>query len=120
MTDTTFTSSKSSERATILKRVRNLSVLMDSAFKLPVINKRIGLDSIIGLVPGVGDAVGMLFSAYIIFEAAKLGLPKSVLGRMAFNVAVETILGTPPIIGDIFDAYWKANLRNMRLLERHL
>lgn len=103
-----------------LERLRHLSYLLDSAFRIPVLGYRVGWDAIIGLVPGLGDAVGMLFSGYIVFEAARLGVRKSVLARMAFNVALETILGAIPIIGDLFDAVWKANIRNVRLLERAL
>ena len=118
MSETTY--NVSPDKRAILKRIRSLSVLMDSAFELPLIKKRVGLDAIIGLVPGIGDAVGMLFSAYIIFEAAKLGLSKTTLGKMALNVAIETLVGSAPLLGDIFDAYWKANMRNMELLERDL
>ena len=119
MTDTTY-EAFSPDKRSALRRIRSLSVLMDSAFELPLIKKRVGLDSIIGLVPGIGDGVGMLFSAYIIFEAAKLGAPKTALGKMALNVAIETIVGSVPLLGDIFDAYWKANMKNLDLLERHL
>lgn len=104
----------------ILARIRKLSILMDSVFVIPIINRRVGLDALIGLVPGVGDAAGMLVSAYIIWEAAKLEPPKSVLGLMILNVAIETIVGIIPLLGDLFDAGWKANLRNLRLLEKHL
>ena len=113
------TTYRTQNSAKILARIRNLSVLMDSAFEIPIIKKRVGLDAIIGLVPGVGDAVGMLFSAYIIWEAAKLELPKSTLGMMVANVAIETIVGVIPLAGDLFDAAWKANMRNLKLIEKH-
>ncbi|CAN5894981.1 DUF4112 domain-containing protein [soil metagenome] len=103
-----------------LERLRHLSYLLDSAFRIPIIGYRVGWDAIIGLVPGLGDVVGMLFSGYIVFEAARLGAPKSVLARMVYNVALEVIIGAIPLIGDLFDAAWKANIRNVRLLERAL
>ena len=103
-----------------MKRLCHLSYLLDSAFRIPVLGYRVGWDAIIGLVPGLGDAVGMLFSGYIVFEAARLGAPKSVLARMVYNVALEVIIGALPLIGDLFDAVWKANVRNVRLLERAL
>ena len=103
-----------------LERLKHLSFLLDSAFQIPILGYRVGWDAIIGLVPGLGDAVGLLFSSYIVFEAARLGAPKSVLARMVYNVALEFIIGVIPIIGDLFDAVWKANIRNVRLLERAL
>ena len=80
---------------------------------------RIGLDPIIGLVPGLGDAIGALLSAFIINEARSLGAPRSILLRMIGNVAIETVLGAIPFAGDIFDAAFKANSRNLALLARY-
>ena len=76
----------------------------------------IGLDALIGLVPFLGDLVGVLLSAYIVGEAARLGASRSVLARMVFNVAVEGLVGLVPLAGDVLDAAWKANQRNVRLL----
>lgn len=101
-----------------LQRLRALSRVMDSAIRLPG-GFRIGLDGLIGLIPGIGDAVGAGVSAYIILGAARLGVPKSVLARMAVNLGIETIIGSVPVVGDLFDFAFKANLRNMDLLERH-
>lgn len=108
------------ERLATLRRIRSLSRLLDNSIRLPFINYRIGWDVIIGLVPGVGDLVGTALSTYIIVEAARLGATRGVLARMVFNVMVETVVGSIPILGDVFDAIWKANVRNMRLLERSL
>ena len=116
--DTTF--SGRPDREETLERLRSLSKLLDTAIYIPVINYRIGWDAIIGLVPGIGDAVGLLFSSYIVFEAARLEVPKNVLARMMFNVALEFIIGTVPLFGDLFDAAFKANIRNVRLLEAAL
>lgn len=74
----------------------------------------------LGLIPGFGDATGAVLSAYIVLASARLGAPKATLLRMAANVAVESLVGVIPLIGDLFDAGWKANLRNLRLLEAHL
>lgn len=75
------------------------------------------MDALIGLVPVVGDAAGVLLSTYILVQAARLGAPRALLGRMAFNIAVEGVAGMVPLAGDVFDAWWKANQRNVRLLE---
>lgn len=104
----------------VLERLRHLSYLLDSAFRIPVIGYRVGWDAVLGLVPVLGDAVGMLFSGYIVVEAARLGVPKRVLARMIFNLALDATIGSIPLIGSLFDAVWKANIRNMRLLERTL
>jgi hypothetical protein len=101
----------------LLDRLGRLAWLLDSAFLLPGTRFRFGLDALIGLIPGLGDAVGVLISSYIIREAARAGAPTSVLMRMALNVAVEGVFGLIPVAGDIFDAAWKANQRNVALLE---
>ena len=81
---------------------------------------RIGLDGLIGLVPGIGDAAGALVSSYMVVEAGRLGASKALLLRMAFNVLLETLVGTIPFAGDLFDFVYKANLRNLHLLEGHI
>lgn len=102
-----------------LDRLGRLAWLLDSAFVLPGTRFRFGIDALIGLIPGLGDALGVVISCYIIREAARAGVPVSVLMRMALNVAVEGIVGLIPLAGDIFDAAWKANQRNVALLEAH-
>ena len=101
-----------------LQRLRFFSNLLDQCITLPG-GMRIGIDPIIGLVPAVGDIIATALSLYFVYEAARLGLPKRVLVRMLGNVALESLMGTFPILGDIFDAVWKANMRNMRLVELH-
>jgi hypothetical protein len=101
-----------------LQRLRSIAWLLDNSIPLPG-GMRIGLDAIIGLVPGIGDAIGAVISAYIINEARSLGAPKSVLLRMTGNVMIETIVGAIPFAGDLFDAAYKANMRNLALLERY-
>jgi hypothetical protein len=103
-----------------LKQLRHLSFWLDEAIAIPGTRYRIGLDPIIGLIPGGGDTVGMVFSSFIVLEAARLGASRSMLGRMAFNVLLETLLGTVPLVGDFFDATWKSNSKNIQLLEAHL
>ena len=103
-----------------LQRLRNLSFWLDSAIGIPGTRFRIGLDPIIGLLPGGGDTAGLLLSSYIVLEAARMGVSKSVLTQMAFNIVMETIAGTVPVVGDLFDATWKSNVRNIRLVEEHL
>jgi hypothetical protein len=102
-----------------LDRLGRLAWLLDSAFVLPGTRFRFGIDALLGLIPGLGDALGVVISGYIIREAARAGVPASVLVRMALNVAVEGIVGIVPVAGDVFDAAWKANQRNVALLEAH-
>ncbi len=99
--------------------LERLAWWLDSAFVVPGTRFRVGLDALIGLVPGIGDLVGTALSAYIVAVAARRGLPGSVLLRMAFNVGVETIVGAVPLLGDLFDAAWKANQRNVALLRQY-
>lgn len=101
-----------------IRRLRSLAWLLDNSIPLPG-GLRIGIDALIGLVPGIGDAVGAVISAYIVNEARSLGAPRSVLMRMAGNVLLEAIVGSVPFAGDIFDAAYKANTRNLALLEKY-
>jgi hypothetical protein len=89
---------------------------MDQSILLPN-GYRIGLDPLLGLLPGVGDAIGSLISCYMLYEAARLGVRKRVLFGMFRNIIIETLVGAVPVLGDIFDATWKANMRNLRLIE---
>jgi hypothetical protein len=102
-------------RTHVPERLRRLAWLLDSSIPLPG-GFSIGIDALIGLVPGLGDVIGVVLSSYIVREAAQLGLPKSVLARMVFNVAIEGVIGIVPLFGDLFDAGWKANQRNVTLL----
>jgi hypothetical protein len=103
-----------------IERLRVLTRLLDNAFQIPGTRYRIGLDALIGVVPGIGDAVGAIFSAFIVFQAARMGVSRATLVRMLGNVALDTIVGEVPLLGDLFDAGWKANTRNLALLEGHL
>jgi hypothetical protein len=103
-----------------VQRLRTLSHLLDDSIPVPGTGFRFGIDALIGLLPGVGDAAGAALSAYVLLEAGRLGVPRATLLRMAGNVAIEAVVGAVPFLGDLFDAGWKANLRNLRLVEAHL
>jgi hypothetical protein len=105
---------------TNISALRQLAWLLDTAVRVPGTNIRLGLDAVIGFIPGAGDIAGGLLSTFIILQAAKLGAPQSVLARMVMNVAVDTIVGAVPILGDVFDVGWKSNMRNAELLERYV
>lgn len=103
-----------------LARMRRLGYLLDSSIGLPGTRFRFGLDAIIGLVPGLGDIAGGLLSLYIILESSRLGVPRPILVRMAWNVALDVLVGEIPVLGDLFDAGYKTNLRNLALLDDYL
>ena len=108
------------DTASALKRVRALGRLLDSRFAIPGTNVRFGLDALLGLIPGVGDLAAALPSLYLLFEARRLGMPAHILLRMAANILVDFAVGSVPVAGDVFDVLYKANQRNVRLLEREL
>lgn len=97
---------------------RKFAELLDSRFTIPGTNIKIGIDPIIGLVSGIGDLAGASLSVYFMFYATKLGAESSVLLRMFVNILVDLTIGAIPILGDLFDIGWKANLRNAKLLEK--
>ena len=105
-------------RAERLRRIQNLARLMDEALVIPGTNFRVGLDSLIGLVPVAGDIISTAFSVYIIRESVRMGAPKWLLARMTWNAGVDFAVGAVPLAGDVFDVIWKANKKNVRLLER--
>jgi len=107
------------ERMKRVTRLRLLARALDTAIRLPN-GFRFGADSVIGLIPGVGDAATTLIAAYFVYEGYKLGLPKRALAAMAGNVAIDGILGSVPLAGDLFDTVFKANVRNLRIIEKHL
>lgn len=107
-------------RAERLQRLQMLARLMDEAFVVPGTNVRVGLDSVIGLLPVAGDLISTALAIYIIREAARMGAPKLLLARMAWNAGIDLAAGAVPVAGDLFDVVWKANRKNVRLLERWL
>ena len=103
-----------------LERVERLATLLDNAIPIPGTRFRIGLDPLLGLLPGLGDALGALASAWILVEAARLGVSRTVLARMLYNIAVDTLIGAVPGASDLFDFVWKSDAKNVALLRRHL
>ena len=104
----------------IRRRIEAMEVVLERSFVIPGINRPVGLDSIIGLVPVVGDIIAMGMGAYIVWEARNLGLPKWKLLRMASNVAFDTAVGAVPVVGDLFDFMFRSNTRNLRIVRKHL
>jgi hypothetical protein len=103
-----------------LRRIRQISHLLDNAIPIPGTRYRIGLDPILGLIPGGGDLVGSIFSGYVVFKSAQMGVPQEVLVKMAANIVFDTVAGTVPVAGDLLDVAWKANVKNIELLDAHL
>jgi hypothetical protein len=103
-----------------LARARTLTRLLDSVARVPGTSFRFGLDPLLGIIPGLGDVTGAALSGYLVLLASRLGAPGRVIVRMLGNVVVDTVVGMMPVLGDLFDASWKANTRNLALLERHL
>jgi hypothetical protein len=104
---------------TDLELLRRWAVLLDSYFKVPGTNIRFGLDAIIGLVPGLGDLVAPIFTVSVLATGLKMRVPMIVQARMVLNATIDMLTGLVPILGDLFDIAWKADLRNVALLERH-
>jgi len=107
-------------RSAIRRELEQLAWLLDSSIPIPGTSLRLGVDGLIGLIPGIGDVLGSLLSSYLLLQARRLGVPKSVLIHMGFNIALETVVGIVPIVGDLFDVAWKANQKNLRLMNRYL
>lgn len=103
-----------------LDRYRTLANSLDARFRIPGTPFRFGWDAILGLIPGIGDAIGGLIGGYGLWVGTRLGAPWVVLARMLLNLAVDVIGGTLPLVGDLFDIGWRGNLRNLALLERWL
>lgn len=103
-----------------LVQLQRLSHLLDNAIAIPGTDYRVGLDPLLGLLPGAGDVAGTAFSAYIVIQAARWKLPAATLLRMLGNVCMDWLVGTLPVLGDFFDVGWKSNARNVALLEDHL
>ena len=103
-----------------IARIDALATLLDTALVIPGTNVRFGLDALIGLFPAVGDIITTALSLFIVHEAYQLGTPGHVIARMLGNVALDSVLGAVPLVGDAFDVLWRANRRNMRLLREWL
>ena len=103
-----------------LKRMETVAWLLDTAFVIPGTRQRVGVDAIIGLIPGFGDIATTLLSTYVIWEARNLGLSRFAIGRMLANLAVHATVGAIPVVGNIFDAFFRVNQRNMRIVRAQL
>ena len=108
------------EHRNALRRVRWLADLFDDRFSLPGTGRRFGLDGILGLIPGIGDAATGAVSLYLAAEAWRIGMPITKILRMGVNIGIDTALGAVPLVGDLFDFAWKANQKNVRLVLDHL
>lgn len=108
------------EQQAILKRLDTFSRFTDSSVPIPFTSFRIGTEAIIGILPIVGDAVGLLLSSYVLFEAHRAGASRWVKLRILANMGIDFLGGLIPLAGDVFDAFFKANTRNTRLLREHL
>lgn len=106
--------------ASIRKRIEAMEVLLERSFRIPGVNYPVGLDSIVGLVPVVGDFITAAMGAYLVWEARNLGLPKWKLLRMAGNVGFDSLLGAVPVAGDLFDLLYRSNSRNLKIVKKHL
>ncbi len=100
--------------------VERLAHWLDTLFEIPGIRVRFGIDALLGLMPGIGDTASALASVYILRAASEFGVARITLARMTLNIAIDLLVGAVPILGDIFDVYWKANRKNIELLRRHL
>jgi len=100
-----------------LLRLKLLSKRLDDSIKIPGTKQKFGIDAIVGIIPILGDFIGAIFSVYIMYSGIKMGVSSKIVKKMAANIAIEFIIGSIPIIGDIFDALWKANKRNVELIE---
>ena len=109
-----------SDPASARRRIEAMERLLERSFRIPGVNYPIGLDSVAGLVPVVGDLVTAAMGAWIVWEAKNLGLPKWKLWRMAGNVAFDTAVGAVPVVGDAFDLLFRSNTRNLKIVKRHL
>lgn len=107
------------ERRTDRDQVRQLARLLDSQFRIPGTSRRFGIDGLLGLVPGIGDLAGLALSSSVIVQAIRLGARGATVGRMVTNVAIDAAVGSIPVLGWFFDFGFKANNRNVALLERH-
>ena len=107
------------ERRAALDWLDMLATAFDTAFILPGTNVRFGVESLLRLVPGIGDAIASLLSCYLLYEASRLGVPRLLFARMAANVVLEGLVGAVPLAGDAFDVFFRANRRNVALLRAH-
>lgn len=102
------------------RRVERMGTLLDDAFRIPIIGKRVGFDALVGLVPFVGDFASAILSGLMVVQARRAGAPTALVGKMVQNVVLDVVVGLIPVVGDLFDFAFKANRRNAKLLREHL
>lgn len=107
-------------REAAVRRMQAVANILDNAFVIPGTKQRVGIDAIIGLVPGVGDVLTTILSSYVIWEARNLGVSRVALFRMLANLGIHATIGSIPFIGDLFDAFFRVNQRNMRIVRTQL
>ena len=110
----------STSRRERIARLEAVADLLDTAFVIPGTGIRFGVDSLLGLVPGIGDALTSALSLWIVYEAHQLGARPHIIARMVANIAVDGLIGAVPVVGDAFDVAWRANRKNVRILRQHL
>ena len=110
----------SNHPAAIRHRIEMMEQVLERSFTLPVLNRKVGLDFALGLVPMIGDIITGALGLYIVWEARNLGMSKLQLARMAANVGFDSLLGAVPLAGDAFDLFWRSNTRNLRIIRKHL
>ncbi|GAB0110760.1 DUF4112 domain-containing protein [Pseudoalteromonas distincta] len=108
------------EAQAAIARLERFSKLTDSSIGIPFTKFNIGLEAVIGLIPVIGDAAGLILSSYVLIEAQRLGVTKRIKTKMIINMLIDFVGGLVPFFGDIFDAFFKANTRNTQLLKKHL
>lgn len=104
----------------IRQRVEMMELVLERAFVLPGLNRRIGLDAIVGLIPILGDVITAAMGAWIVWEAKNLGMSRWQIARMSANVGIDTLIGAVPLVGDVFDLAFRSNSRNLKIIRKHL
>lgn len=120
MDDIDDPSNASPEQRAALQRTRAVARILDESVRVPGTTFRIGVDPVLGVLPISGDIAAALLSLYIVLEAARIGVPSRTLALMGINIAVDIVSGSVPVLGTLFDAVWKANVRNVELLEEQI
>ncbi|UPM45076.1 DUF4112 domain-containing protein [Halocatena salina] len=113
-------SNASPQQQAALRRTRSVARILDQSVRVPGTNFRFGLDPIVGILPVSGDTATAVLSLYIVFEAARSGVPPKTLAMMCLNIVIDVVGGSIPILGTVFDATWKANVRNVALFEEQI
>jgi hypothetical protein len=109
-----------SDAAAVRQRIEALERLLEGAYVIPGINRRFGLDALLGLIPVAGDVIAAALGLYLVWEAKNLGMPRWQLWRMAGNVGFDTLIGAVPVAGDLLDFLYRSNTRNLRIVRKHL